>query len=146
MAKVTLIHSYHLVTISFGVLVMMLLCIISTIEFLIILDTINLYTPLFQKKMLIFVLQFICTCKNEIITLLFVQQNHKHMAWAWHEVRWPFLTSRSGSKHILFALGLILTARDAMKAGVLSDLVSQATPFALPCETSISPCSLATQV
>ena len=37
-----------------------------------------------------------------------------------------FLTSRSASKQVLFALGVDLTARDAGKGGD-SDLVSQAT-------------------
>ena len=41
-----------------------------------------------------------------------------------------FLTSRSASKHVLFALGVDSTARDAGEGGV-SDLVSQATPFAV---------------
>ena len=46
--------------------------------------------------------------------------------------RVAFLTFRSVSKHILFALGVNPTARDAGK-GVRSDLVSQATPFAVSC-------------
>ena len=57
-----------------------------------------------------------------------------------------FLTSRSVSKHILFALGVDPTARDAAGEGGGSDLVSQATPFAVWRETSNRPCSLATQV
>ena len=56
-----------------------------------------------------------------------------------------FLTYRSASKHVLFALGVDPTARDASEGGG-SDLVSQATPFTVSCETSSSPCSLATQV
>ena len=43
-----------------------------------------------------------------------------------------FLTFRSVSRHILFALGVDPTARDANKGGG-SDLVSQATPFAVSC-------------
>ena len=43
--------------------------------------------------------------------------------------------SRSASKHVLFALGVDLTARDACE-GRGFDLVSQATPFALLCESS----------
>ena len=54
-----------------------------------------------------------------------------------------FLTSRNGSKYILFALGADPTARDAGRGGG-SDLVSQATLFAVSCETSSRPCSLAT--
>ena len=58
-----------------------------------------------------------------------------------------FLTSRSVSKHILFALGVDPTARDAVKAGIpTSEPHRQATPLAVSCETSICPCSLATQV
>ena len=56
-----------------------------------------------------------------------------------------FLASRSASKHIFFALGVDPTARDAGEGGG-SDLVLQATPFAVLCETSSRPCSLATQV
>ena len=41
-----------------------------------------------------------------------------------------FLTSRSASKQVLFALGVDPTARDAGENGG-SDLVSQATPFAV---------------
>ena len=43
--------------------------------------------------------------------------------------------SRSASKHVLFALGVDLTARDAGEGGGF-DLVLQATPFALLCESS----------
>ena len=75
------------------------------------------------------------THKNEIIILLFVQQKRKHREMA-------FLTSRSASKHVL---GVDPIARDAGKGGG-SDLVLQATPFAVSCETSSSPYSLATQV
>ena len=56
-----------------------------------------------------------------------------------------FLMSKSASKQVLFALGVDRTARNAMKARV-PKLVSQATPFAMSCETSIHPCSIATQV
>ena len=56
-----------------------------------------------------------------------------------------FLMSRSASKYVLFALGVNPTARDAGEGGG-SDLVSQATPFAVPCESSSHPRSLATQV
>ena len=83
--------------------------------------------------MLIFVLQFIRTCKNEIIILLFVKQKRKYSEMA-------FLTSISVS---LFALGVDPTARDVGE-GRGSDLVSQATPFAVSCKTSSNPCSLAT--
>jgi len=69
---------------------------------------------------------------------LFVQQTHKHGEMA-------FLTSRSASKHVIFALDVDPTARDASEGGG-SDLVSQATPFTVLCETSSHPCSLATQV
>ena len=55
-----------------------------------------------------------------------------------------FLTSRSVSKHV-FALGADPAARDAGE-GRGSDLVLQAIPFAVSCETSNCPCSLATQV
>ena len=68
--------------------------------------------------------------------LLFVQQKCKHCEMA-------FLTSRSVSKHVLFALGVDPTARDAGEGGG-SDLVSQATPVAVSCETSSRRCSLAT--
>ena len=57
--------------------------------------------------------------------LLFVQQKHKHGEVA-------FLKFRSASKHVLFALGVNPTARDADEGGI-SDLVSQATPFAVSC-------------
>ena len=43
-----------------------------------------------------------------------------------------FLTPRSASNHIIFALGVDPTARDAGEGGG-SDLVSQATPFAVSC-------------
>ena len=46
------------------------------------------------------------------------------------------------SKH-LFALGVLLQPGMPVNSGV-SDLVSQATPFAVSCETSSRPCSLAT--
>ena len=52
----------------------------------------------------------------------------------------------SASKHVLFALGVDPTARDAGEGGG-SDLVSQATPFAVSCGLVAShPCSLATQI
>ena len=54
--------------------------------------------------MLIFVLTFICTCENEIIILLFVEK----------KCEMAFLTSRNVSKHILLALGVDRTARDAV--------------------------------
>ena len=57
--------------------------------------------------------------------LLFVRQKRKHGEVA-------FKTFRSVSKHILFALGVNPTARDASEGGG-SDLVSQATPFAVSC-------------
>ena len=69
---------------------------------------------------------------------MFVQQKRKHSEIA-------FLTSQSASKHVLFALGIDPTAKDAGEGGG-SDLVSQATPFAASCETRSHPCSLATQV
>ena len=80
--------------------------------------------------MLIFILQFICTRKNEIFILLFVQQKHKHDKMA-------FLTSRNASKHVLLALGVNHTARGAVKEKThqSSDLVSQAMPFTGSCET-----------
>ena len=53
--------------------------------------------------------------------VLFVQQKCKHNEMA-------FLTSRSESKQVLFALGVDPTARDAGEGGG-SDLVSQTTPF-----------------
>ena len=49
--------------------------------------------------------------KNEIIILLFVHQKRKHG-------KVVFLTFRSVSKHILFALGVDPTARDAGEGGV----------------------------
>ena len=58
---------------------------------------------------------------------LFVQQKRKHREMA-------FLMSRSASRHILFTLGVDPTARDAGEGGG-SDLVSQATPFTVSCET-----------
>ena len=88
--------------------------------------------------MLIFVFKFIRTHRNEIIILLFVQQKRKHGEMA-------FLTSRSASKHNLLALGVNPTARDAGE-GWGSDIVSQATPFAVSCKTSSRPCFPATQV
>ena len=69
---------------------------------------------------------------------MFVQQQRKHGEMA-------FLTSKSASKHVLFALGVHPTARDGSE-GRGSDIVSQATPFAVLCETNSCPCSLATQV
>ena len=65
------------------------------------------------------------TRKNEIIILLFVQKKCKHGEVA-------FLTFMSASKHVLFALGVDPTARDAGKGGG-SNLVLQATPFAVSC-------------
>ena len=46
-----------------------------------------------------------------------------------------FLTSRSVSKHILFAVGVDPATRDSSE-GRGSNLISQATPFAESCETS----------
>ena len=60
-------------------------------------------------------------CTNE--TSILVHQTHKHGEMA-------FLTSKSASKHDIFALGVDPTARDVSKGGD-SDLVSQATPFAV---------------
>ena len=74
--------------------------------------------------MLIFVLQVIRTRINEII-LLFVQQKRKHGKVA-------FLTFRSVSKHVPFALGVDPTARGAGEGGS-SYLVLQATPFEVLC-------------
>ena len=48
-----------------------------------------------------------------------------------------FLTSKSVSKHVLFALGVDPTARDASEGGG-SNLVSQDTPFAVSCETKVA--------
>ena len=56
-----------------------------------------------------------------------------------------FLTSRNVNKQVLFALGVDHTAMDAGEGGG-SNLVSQATPFTVSCETSSRPHSLATQV
>ena len=64
----------------------------------------SLHTPLFRQKMLIFILKFI---KIKRKNLLFVQQKRKDSEMA-------FLTSRSANKHVLFALGVDPTARDAM--------------------------------
>ena len=61
---------------------------------------------------------------------MFVQQQRKHGEMA-------FLTSRSASKHVLFTLGVDSTARDAGE-GNGSDLVLQATPFAMSCETTVA--------
>ena len=55
--------------------------------------------------------------------LLFYFSYTKHASTA-------FLTSRSVSKHDIFALGVDPTARDVGKGGC-SDLVSQVTPFAV---------------
>ena len=65
-------------------------------------------------------------------------KTHKHGEMA-------FLTSRSVSKHVDFALGVNPTVRDAGKGGS-SNLASQAMPFTVLCETSSRPCSLTTQV
>ena len=51
-----------------------------------------------------------------------------------------FLMFMSASKHVLFALGVDPTAKDAMKG--FRFRVSQATYFAVSCETSIRPCFL----
>ena len=50
--------------------------------------------------MLIFILQFICTCKNKITILLFVKQKHKH------DKNWKmaFLMSRNADEHVSFWL------------------------------------------
>ena len=69
--------------------------------------------------------------------VLFVQQKCKHSEMA-------FRTSRSVSKHV-FALGVDPAAKDAGECRG-SDLVLQAIPFAVSCETNNRPCSLATQV
>ena len=53
------------------------------------------------------------TNKNEIVIFSFIQQKQKHDEMA-------FVMSRNTSKHIRFALGVDRTARDAMKAGVLT--------------------------
>ena len=79
-----------------------------TVEFLTI---INSYTPLFWQKMLISVLYFIHTRKNETIILLFVQLKGKHGEMT-------FLMSRSASKQVRFALGVNRTARDTVKVRV----------------------------
>ena len=55
-----------------------------------------------------------------------------------------FLTSKSASKHV-FALDVDPSARDTGEGGS-SDLVSQATPFAVLCETSSCPCLFATRL
>ena len=47
-----------------------------------------------------------------------------------------FLTSRRANKHFYFALGVDPTARNAGEGGGNSDLVSQATPFAVSRDTS----------
>ena len=57
-----------------------------------------------------------------------------------------FLTSRSASKHVLFALGVDPTARDAAGEGEGSDLLLQATSFAVSRKIGNRPCSLTTQV
>ena len=57
-----------------------------------------------------------------------MQQQREHSEMA-------FLTSRSANKHVLSALGVDPTARDAGE-GRGFDLVSQAMPFAVSCETS----------
>ena len=54
-----------------------------------------------------------------------------------------FLTSKSASKHVLFALGVDPTAGDAGEGGG-SDLVSQAMALAVSCETSSLPYSFTT--
>ena len=59
------------------------------------------------------------------LLLLFIQQKRKHGEVA-------FLTFRSASKHVLFAIGVNPTARDTSEGGG-SNLVSQATPFAVSC-------------
>ena len=56
-----------------------------------------------------------------------------------------FLTSRSASKHVLFALGVDPTARDTDER-IGSKLALQAMPFALSWETGSHSCSIATQV
>ena len=56
---------------------------------------------------------------------MFIQNKRKHSEVA-------FLTFRSVSKHVPFALGVDPTARDAGEGGG-SDLVAQATPFAVSC-------------
>ena len=45
------------------------------------------------------------------MNLLFVQQKRKHGEMA-------FLTSRSATKHILYALGINSTARDTVMVGI----------------------------
>ena len=69
---------------------------------------------------------------------MFVQQKHKHGEVA-------FLTFMSASKHVIFALGVDPTARDADEGGD-SDLVSQATPFAVLCGLVAIYVSLTTQI
>jgi len=50
-----------------------------------------------------------------------------------------FLTSRNVSKHVLLALSVDRTAGDAVKVKFIGFLriVSQATPFAVSCETGV---------
>ena len=97
--------------------------------------TLLIHTPPFLAKDANFRTLFHSDTKNEIINSKFVQQQRKMV----------FLISSSASKHVLFALGVDPTARDAGEGGN-SDLVSQAMPFTVSCETSNYPCSLATQV
>ena len=74
--------------------------------------TLLICTPPFSAKDTNFRILIIHTCQNEIIILLFVYQKRKHGDMA-------FLTSKSVSKHVLFALGVDPTAmQDAVKAGV----------------------------
>ena len=56
----------------------------------------------------------------------------KTQAW-WNSVSDP----RSASKHVLFALGVDPTARDPGEGGGF-DLVSQATPFTVSCDTIVA--------
>ena len=56
----------------------------------------------------------------------------------------PFLTSRSASKHIIFALGVNPTAKHAVKAWFRPQSLASYT-FEVSCETSIRPCSLVAQ-
>ena len=72
------------------------------------------------------------TQKNDIIILLFIQQKYKNKEIA-------FLMYRNTSKHIFFGSLCQLHSQGCHKGKVhwCFDLVSQATPFTVLCETRI---------
>ena len=93
--------------------------------------TLLIRTPPFPEKDANF-----CTVHVKIIILLFVQQKCKHNEMA-------FLTSRNASKHVLWLLVSIVPPGEIHQD---SDLVLQAKPIAVSCETRVRYCQASQDV